>query len=491
MSNKTLLIITDGIGHNSSNKNNAFYTAKKPTYDYLFENVPYSLIHTYGEYVGLPDMQMGNSEVGHMTIGSGRVLYQDLVKIHLAIKNDTLKDNEILKNTISKSNNIHLLGLASDGGVHSHINHIIAMAKIAKNIGKKVFIHIITDGRDVAPNCAKTYINQILEICDEDIKIATISGRYYAMDRDNRWDRVKKAYDSITFATPKTQDDILSYIETSYKNEIFDEFIEPTSFEGYNGIEKNDGIIFCNFRSDRMREISSVFAKADFNEFDTFKGSLNFASMTQYDKNVFIPVLFPKDNPKNTLAEVISNAGLSQLHTAETEKYAHVTFFFNGGVEEPVLNESRVLIPSPQVATYDLKPEMSAPEVGNAVRTAMNNNIDFIVVNFANGDMVGHTGVFEAAVKAVEAVDFELGQIFELAKKQNYNIILTSDHGNCEMMKDDEGNILTNHTVGDVYCFVYSPKVKEVKTGSLNNIAPTVLKLMNLEIPKEMDEPLI
>lgn len=491
MSNKTLLIITDGIGHNSSNKNNAFYTAKKPTYDYLFENVPYSLIHTYGEYVGLPDMQMGNSEVGHMTIGSGRVLYQDLVKIHLAIKNDTLKDNEVLKNTISKSNNIHLLGLASDGGVHSHINHIIAMAKIAKNMGKKVFIHIITDGRDVAPNCAKTYINQILEICDEDIKIATIAGRYYAMDRDNRWDRVKKAYDSITFANPKTQDDILSYIETSYKNEIFDEFIEPTSFEGYNGIEKNDGIIFCNFRSDRMREISSVFAKADFNEFDTFKGSLNFASMAQYDKNVFIPVLFPKDNPKNTLAEVISNAGLSQLHTAETEKYAHVTFFFNGGVEEPVLNESRVLIPSPQVATYDLKPEMSAPEVGSAVRTAMNNNIDFIVVNFANGDMVGHTGVFEAAIKAVEAVDFELGQIFELAKKQNYNIILTSDHGNCEMMKDNEGNILTNHTVGDVYCFVYSPKVKEVKTGSLNNIAPTVLKLMNLEIPKEMDEPLI
>lgn len=363
-------------------------------------------------------MQMGNSEVGHMTIGSGRVLYQDLVKIHLAIKNDTLKDNEVLKNTISKSNNIHLLGLASDGGVHSHINHIIAMAKIAKNMGKKVFIHIITDGRDVAPNCAKTYINQILEICDEDIKIATIAGRYYAMDRDNRWDRVKKAYDSITFANPKTQDDILSYIETSYKNEIFDEFIEPTSFEGYNGIEKNDGIIFCNFRSDRMREISSVFAKADFNEFDTFKGSLNFASMTQYDKNVFIPVLFPKDNPKNTLAEVISNAGLSQLHTAETEKYAHVTFFFNGGVEEPVLNESRVLIPSPQVATYDLKPEMSAPEVGNAVRTAMNNNIDFIVVNFANGDMVGHTGVFEAAVKAVEAVDFELGQIFELAKNK-------------------------------------------------------------------------
>ena len=240
-----------------------------------------------------------------------------------------------------------------------------------------------------------------------------------------------------------------------------------------------------------MREISSVFANKDFKEFETTKVNLNLATMTQYDKNTPLPILFPKESPKNTLAEVISNAGLSQLHTAETEKYAHVTFFFNGGVEEPVLNESRVLIPSPQVATYDLQPEMSAPQVGDAVRTAMNNNIDFIVVNFANGDMVGHTGVFDAAVKAVEAVDFELGQILEVAKKQNYNIILTSDHGNCEMMKDDEGNVLTNHTVGDVYCFVIANNVTEVKTGSLNNIAPTVLKLMNVDIPADMDEPLI
>ncbi|RBQ29777.1 2,3-bisphosphoglycerate-independent phosphoglycerate mutase [Aliarcobacter vitoriensis] len=488
---KTLLIITDGIGHNSSKNYNAFCSAKKPTYDYLFENVPYSLIHTYGEYVGLPDMQMGNSEVGHMTIGSGRVLYQDLVKIHLAIKNNTLKDNEVLKNTISKSNNIHLIGLLSDGGVHSHIDHIIALAKLSKNQDKKVFIHIITDGRDVAPDSAKKYLNKILEICDEDIKIATISGRYYTMDRDNRWDRVQKAYVAMTYAIPKTQNDCLTYVKNSYENKIFDEFLDPVAFECYDGIKENDGIIFCNFRSDRMREISSAFAKSDFNEFETFKGSLNLASMTQYDKNVFIPVLFTKDNPKNTLAEVISNAGLSQLHTAETEKYAHVTFFFNGGVEEPVLNETRVLIPSPDVATYDLKPEMSAPQVGEAVRTAMKNHTDFIVVNFANGDMVGHTGVFEAAVKAVEAVDKELGLIVDIAKKEDYNIILTSDHGNCEMMRDDDGNILTNHTVGDVYCFVMAKDVTKVKEGSLNNIAPTVLKLMNLEIPKEMDEPLI
>lgn len=491
MTNKTLLIITDGIGHNSSNKYNAFYSANTPTYDYLFKNVPYSLIHTYGNYVGLPNGQMGNSEVGHMTIGSGRILYQDLVKINIAIENNTLKDNEVLKNIIDNSNNIHLLGLLSDGGVHSHIDHIIAMAKIAKKEMKKVFIHIITDGRDVAPDCAKKYINQILEICDEDIKIGTIAGRYYTMDRDNRWDRVQKGYDAIAFANPSTTEDILNYVNNSYKDEIFDEFLVPTAFEGYKGLEQNDGVIFCNFRSDRMREISSVFANKDFKEFNTFKGVLNLATMTQYDKNTPIPVLFPKDSPKNTLAEVISNAGLSQLHTAETEKYAHVTFFFNGGAEEPMLNETRVLIPSPQVATYDLQPQMSAPQVGDAVRNAMNNNTDFIVVNFANGDMVGHTGVFEAAVKAVEAVDFELGLIFEVAKKQNYNVILTSDHGNCEMMKDEDGNILTNHTVGDVYCFVYANGVKEVKTGSLNNIAPTVLKLMNLEIPQEMDEPLI
>ena len=491
MSKKTVLIITDGIGHNSSCNFNAFCNAKKPTYDYLFSNVPYSLIHTYGEYVGLPDNQMGNSEVGHMTIGSGRVLYQDLVKIHLAIKNDTLKDNVIVKNTIEKSNNIHLIGLASDGGVHSHIEHIIALAKICENYGKKVWLHLITDGRDVAPDCAKIYIEKVINICNENIKIATIGGRYYGMDRDNRWDRVELAYNAIANATPKTKDNILDFIDNSYKNEIFDEFLIPTALDGYDGIKDGDGVIFCNFRSDRARELSSVFAKNDFKEFEKKTLNVQIASMTQYDKNIPIPVIFEKDNPTNTLAQVISDAGLTQLHTAETEKYAHVTFFFNGGVEEPFLNETRVLIPSPNVATYDLQPQMSAPKVGEAVKLAMKNQTDFIVVNFANGDMVGHTGVYEAAIKAVEAVDYELGLILEEAKKENYNIVLTSDHGNCEMMKDENGNTLTNHTVGDVYCFVIAPNVKEVKTGSLNNIAPTVLKLMGLDIPKEMDEPLI
>lgn len=491
MSKKTVLIITDGIGHNSSCNFNAFCNAKKPTYDYLFSNVPYSLIHTYGEYVGLPDNQMGNSEVGHMTIGSGRVLYQDLVKIHLAIKNDTLKDNVIVKNTIEKSNNIHLIGLASDGGVHSHIDHIIALAKIAQNKNKKVWLHLITDGRDVAPDCAKIYIEKVINICNENIKIATIGGRYYGMDRDNRWDRVELAYNAIANATPKTKDNILDFIDNSYKNEIFDEFLIPTALDGYDGIKDGDGVIFCNFRSDRARELSSVFAKNDFKEFEKKTLNVQIASMTQYDKNIPIPVIFEKDNPTNTLAQVISDSGLSQLHTAETEKYAHVTFFFNGGVEEPFLNETRVLIPSPNVATYDLQPQMSAPKVGEAVRTAMKNQTDFIVVNFANGDMVGHTGVYEAAIKAVEAVDYELGLILEEAKKENYNIVLTSDHGNCEMMRDENGNTLTNHTVGDVYCFVIAPNITKVKEGSLNNIAPTVLKLMGLDIPKEMDEPLI
>ena len=491
MSKKTVLIITDGIGHNSSCSFNAFCNAKKPTYDYLFSNVPYSLIHTYGEHVGLPENQMGNSEVGHMTIGSGRVLYQDLVKIHLAIKNDTLKDNVIVKNTIEKSNNIHLIGLASDGGVHSHIDHIIALAKIAQNKNKKVWLHLITDGRDVAPDCAKIYIEKVINICNENIKIATIGGRYYGMDRDNRWDRVELAYNAIANATPKTKDNILDFIDNSYKNEIFDEFLIPTALDGYDGIKDGDGVIFCNFRSDRARELSSVFAKNDFKEFEKKTLNVQIASMTQYDKNIPIPVIFEKDNPTNTLAQVISDAGLSQLHTAETEKYAHVTFFFNGGVEEPFLNETRVLIPSPNVATYDLQPQMSAPKVGEAVRTAMKNQTDFIVVNFANGDMVGHTGVYEAAIKAVEAVDYELGLILEEAKKENYNIVLTSDHGNCEMMKDENGNTLTNHTVGDVYCFVIAPNITKVKEGSLNNIAPTVLKLMGLDIPKEMDEPLI
>ncbi|HIP02184.1 MAG TPA: 2,3-bisphosphoglycerate-independent phosphoglycerate mutase [Campylobacterales bacterium] len=489
--NKAILIITDGIGYNSSCDDNAFCNAKKPTYDYLFEHVPYSLVKTSGLAVGLPAGQMGNSEVGHMSIGSGRVLYQNFVKITKAVEEGTLAQNPMLTDLLQKSNTIHVVGLLSDGGVHSHINHIIALAKIASNEGKKVCLHLITDGRDVSPTSAPKYIKQIEDMSDENISIATISGRFYTMDRDTRWDRVERGYNAIAKGLPHTDKNPQEYIDIQHVSEINDEFIEPISFGGYNGFSENDGIIFANFRSDRMREIVDAIGNEAFNEFERNPEKVNIATMTVYNKAFPYPILFEDKLPKNTLAEVISDAGRSQLHTSETEKYAHVTFFFNGGVEEPFKNETRVLTPSPDVKTYDMKPEMSASEVGDNVRVAMEEGYDFIVVNFANGDMVGHTGNYGAGIRAVEAVDAELGKIIEVAKEEGYSVVLTSDHGNCEQMKDSDGNRLTNHTTFDVFCFVMSEGVSEVKEGGLNNIAPTVLKLMDLEIPKEMDEPLV
>jgi 2,3-bisphosphoglycerate-independent phosphoglycerate mutase len=488
---KAILIITDGIGYKPNSKANAFETAKKPTYEKLFKEVPYSLIHTYGLHVGLPDGQMGNSEVGHMTIGSGRVLYQDLVKISLALEDGSLKTNPVLQELFTKSNRLHLVGLMSDGGVHSHIEHIIGVAKIAAEAGKEVFLHLITDGRDVSPTSAPDYLAQIEAMMDDKMTIATLGGRFYTMDRDQRWERIERGYRAIVEATPKTDQTPLEYVKASYAKDETDEFIEPTAFEGYDGVQEGDSVLFMNFRSDRMREIVTAMGDPKFDAFARKPLHLHIATMTEYDKSFPYPVLFRKEVPKNTLAEVIANAGLTQLHTAETEKYAHVTFFFNGGVEEPVPNESRVLIPSPKVKTYDMKPEMSAPQVGDAVLTAMDEGYDFIVVNFANGDMVGHTGNYEAAIKAVEAVDHEIGRIVEKAKERGYALVLTSDHGNCEEMVDESGKILTNHTVGDVWCFVMAEGVNAVKPGALNNIAPTVLKLMELPIPEEMDEPLI
>lgn len=491
MTKKAILIITDGIGYSESTEYNAFYHANKPTYDRLFKEVPHSLIDTFGLSVGLPEGQMGNSEVGHLSIGSGRILYQDLVKISLALKEDTLKDNAVLKNTLNASSNVHIMGLLSDGGVHSHISHLMGVAKIAESEGKKVFLHLITDGRDVSPTSAKKYIQEITSICNENISIASIAGRFYTMDRDNRWERVEPGYKAMVDASPKTDLSAMDYIDASYAKDETDEFIAPTAFSEYEGINKGDALISINFRSDRVREITTALGDKGFDGFEREFKELHIATMTQYNKSFPYPVMFPKDAPKNTLAEVISHAGLNQLHTAETEKYAHVTFFLNGGVDEPFLNETRVLIPSPKVKTYDEKPEMSAAEVGEAVRKAMDEKTDFIVVNFANGDMVGHTGNVEASIKAVEAVDAQLGQIFEKAKENDYAVVLTSDHGNCEEMKDIDGNTLTNHTVGEVWCFVDAPEVKKVKRGGLNNIAPTVLTLMGLDIPEEMDEALI
>lgn len=488
---KTVLIITDGIGCKPNSRCNAFKDAIKPTYDKLLQEAPKTLIATYGLSVGLPEGQMGNSEVGHMSIGSGRVLYQDLVKVSLAINDGSIEENVALNGTLEKSNRVHIIGLLSDGGVHSHIDHLIGLAKLVKKRGKKVFLHLITDGRDVSPSSAQVYVDQIEAICDEDISIATLGGRFYTMDRDNRWERVEKGYNAMVKAMPSTDLDAKAYIEKSYASNVYDEFIEPMALDGYRGMEEGDAVIMANFRSDRVREITTALGDETFNGFKRAFLPLNITTMTQYDASFSYPVMFSKEVPHNTLAQVVSEAKLTQLHTAETEKYAHVTFFFNGGVEEPMIGESRVLIPSPNVKTYDMQPEMSAPKVGDAVRIGMDEGYDLIVVNFANGDMVGHTGNYEAACKAVGAVDTELGKILDKAKEKDYAIVLTSDHGNCEEMKDSEGNVLTNHTVGDVWCYVLANGVEKLNDGgALNNVAPTVLKVMGLAIPKEMDSAL-
>ncbi len=486
MTKKVILIITDGIGHSQRDNLNAFASAKKPTYDRLFKEVPNSLIQTSGKSVGLPDGQMGNSEVGHMCIGSGRILYQNLVKISMAVENGSLAKNETLQKALHVKGDIHIIGLLSDGGVHSHVKHIEGLTKIAKAANKKVYIHAIMDGRDVSPTSGIEYIENLETLCDESIKIASISGRFYTMDRDNRWDRVERGYKAIVEATPKTDKSSSEYISYMYGQDITDEFIEPVSF-GYD-IKEEDAVIFANFRNDRVREISKAIGAKTFEEFDRKIIPKKIITMTQFDSSYDFDIMFKSEAPKNTLAEVISKAGLSQLHTSETEKYAHVTFFLNGGIEEPFANESRVLIPSPKVKTYDMQPQMSAKEVGDEVLRAMKSKYDFIVVNFANGDMVGHTGNFEAAIKAVEAVDEQLGRIYDA--NEEYAIVQISDHGNCEEMVSDDGSKLTNHTTYDVYGFVQAEGVTKVNDGGLNNIAPTILSLMGLEIPKEMDEAL-
>jgi 2,3-bisphosphoglycerate-independent phosphoglycerate mutase len=489
---KTVLIITDGIGCKPDSRCNAFKDANKPTYDKLLTDVPKTLISTHGLSVGLPEGQMGNSEVGHMTIGAGRVLYQDLVKVSLAIKEGSIEQNEALNTTLEKSNRVHIIGLLSDGGVHSHIEHIISLVKLAQKRGKKVFLHLITDGRDVAPTSALTYIEQIEKICSEQISIATLAGRSYTMDRDNNWQRVEAGYNAMVLAQPSTTLSPKAYVEVSYEKGITDEFLEPVALNGYEGMQEGDVVIMANFRSDRAREITMALGEEAFDKFERDYLPLNIVTLTKYNDAFAFPVMFEKETPKNTLAEVVSKAKLSQLHTAETEKYAHVTFFLNGGVEEPMIGESRVLIPSPKVKSYDLQPEMSAPAVGEAVRKGMDEGYALIVVNFANGDMVGHTGNYEAACLAVSAVDHELGEIIAKAKEKDYAIVLTSDHGNCEEMEDEEGNRLTNHTVGEVWCYVLADNVTQLKSGGgLNNIAPTVLEVMGLPIPKEMDSSLI
>ncbi|TLD89121.1 2,3-bisphosphoglycerate-independent phosphoglycerate mutase [Helicobacter sp. MIT 05-5294] len=489
---KAVLVITDGIGYSQKQEYNAFFAANKPTYDRLFQEVPFGMIHTYGLSVGLPEGQMGNSEVGHMSLGSGRILYQDLVKINKAIEEGTLMSNPALDSLVGVKR-VHLVGLLSDGGVHSHIDHILALA-LGLESQYEVLLHLITDGRDVPPKSAPKFVAEVeSQIKGKRIRIVSLSGRYYAMDRDNRWERVERAYNVIALGENAQSISPQEYLQNQFAKEIFDEFIEPASFgdSANNGIQRQDGLIFVNFRSDRAREIVRALGEAEFSGFARKQFTkIPLVTMTPYDKTFSFPILFPKESVQNTLAEVISRHNLRQFHTAETEKYAHVTFFFNGGIEEPYPNETRLLVPSPKVATYDLQPQMSAKEVGDAVLMAMEEGYDFVVVNFANGDMVGHTGNFEAAIKAVEAVDSELGRIYTKAKEKNYGLIITSDHGNCEEMKNEKGEPLTNHTIGDVWCFVAANGVEKVQNGGLNNIAPSILKLMGIAIPDEMDKPL-
>ncbi|MGP1485973.1 MAG: 2,3-bisphosphoglycerate-independent phosphoglycerate mutase [Campylobacter sp.] len=487
MAQKTVLVITDGIGYNKDDDFNAFYKAKKPTYDWLFKNVPNTLLHTSGLAVGLPEGQMGNSEVGHMSIGAGRVLYQNLVKIDRALKDGSFLKDKNLLDMFKKCKRVHVVGLYSDGGVHSHMTHFDAIAEIAKSNGCDIFAHVITDGRDVCQTSALEFLTNL----EKKFNISTVCGRFYAMDRDNRWERVKRAYDVMIGAENKQNISPSKYIQNSYENKIYDEFIEPASFNGFDGIKQDDGVIFINFRNDRVREISTALAIENFTHFTRPFCVKNFITMTQYDTKFPFPVLIEKENLENTLSEVIANSGKTQFHTAETEKYAHVTFFFNGGVEDLLENETRLLVPSPKVATYDERPQMSAYEVCENVIKAMQDGQDFIVVNFANGDMVGHTGNFEASVKAVEAVDECLGKILSVARELNYAYIQTSDHGNCEAMRAKNGEILTNHTTFDVFCFVMADGVSALKSGcGLNNIAASVLKIMGIEKPAQMDSAL-
>jgi len=496
MGRKTILIITDGIGHKPDSPANAFLEAKKPLYDRLFREVPHTLISTYGLSVGLPEGQMGNSEVGHMTIGSGRVLYQDLVKISLALEDGSLAKNADLESLFSRSGDIHIAGLMSDGGVHSHIDHITGLAKIAAAKGKKVWLHLITDGRDVSPTSAPEYLKKIEDILGENIQIATISGRFYTMDRDNRWERIKLAYDAIVYGKGNSANSPFEAIEESYKNNITDEFIIPTVILEKNKpictLQDNDSVIFFNFRSDRARQLTRAIKIPSFKEFEheNFK-NLKFVTFNEYDIefNDYVDVAFRLPELKNILGEVMQNNKLKQLRLAETEKYAHVTFFFNGGVEKAFEGEDRILVPSPKVATYDLQPEMSAFEVKDKLVNALTTkDYDLNVTNFANCDMVGHTGVFDAAVKAVETIDICLGEILPVAQKKKYNIFITADHGNADQMLDENGNPFTAHSKNPVPFVVKLTSETKInlQNGILADIAPTILKAMKIEIPKEM-----
>ncbi len=494
-----LLCILDGWGDRENSADNAIKRASTPCMDSLFANYQHSLLKTSGLAVGLPEGQMGNSEVGHMNIGSGRVVMQDLPRIDDAIKTGQLRESDKINNLIKKlllsKGSCHIMGLMSDGGVHAHYDHIFALAEIVSSHGIKVKIHAILDGRDTPPNSAVNYLSNFYDKIKNNklIEIVTAVGRYYAMDRDKRWDRVKIAYDAFVNGQGHKTNDIIWAVKESYSKEKYDEFIEPIILEGYIGIEDGDALIAANFRSDRMREICQVMVDPSFKEFEVKKlGLVDIISMVEYSTNLnkFMQVMFPPIELKEILGEIVANHKMTQLRIAETEKYAHVTFFFNGGREEPFIGEERILIPSPKVATYDMCPQMSAFEVTEKLLLAINSQkFDLIVVNYANADMVGHTGDFQAAVKAIEAVDKCLDKVTKAILNNDGIMLITADHGNAEQMVDAETGIAhTSHTKGPVPLILVGNKTKNysLKNGSLCDIAPTILKLMNIKKPKAM-----
>ena len=491
------LIIMDGWGDgDNQDPNNAIRVAKTPVIDGLMASYPHTELQCSGEAVGLPDGQMGNSEVGHTNIGAGRIIYQELTRITKAIKDGSFFKNEALQSIVStvKQNGsaLHLMGLVSPGGVHSHSNHLYGLLELAKKEGlSRVYVHAFLDGRDVPPSSAAEYLAD-LEAKIKEIgigQIATISGRYYAMDRDKRWDRVQKAYNVIAGAEGNTAATAAEAIAASYKAEVTDEFVVPTAIQGYTGMQVQDGVIFFNFRPDRARELTHAFTDTRFDGFardESLKPA--FATLTQYEEGMNVKIAYPPQSIRNTLGETIEKLGLTQLRIAETEKYAHVTFFFNGGVEEPYKGEERILVPSPKVATYDLQPEMSAITVTDKVVEAIGSGkYDFIILNYANGDMVGHTGVLSAAVKAVETVDTCVGRFVDAIRKAGGEVCITADHGNAELMVDPQTKEpFTAHTTNPVPFITVSDKVQSVHAGALCDIAPTLLTLAGLAIPADM-----
>ena len=497
MAKKALLMILDGWGIGKHGNGDVIYNTPTPYLDYLTAVSAHSQLQASGEDVGLPDGQMGNSEVGHLNIGAGRIVYQDLVKINRACKDGSIMQNPqvVAAYTYAKENGkkLHLMGLTSNGGVHSSLDHLFKLIEISKEYGlKNTFVHCFMDGRDTDPKSGVGFIKELTDVCEKnDAHIASIVGRFYAMDRDKRWNRVKEAYDLIVDAKGKQATDMVKAMEESYAEDVTDEFIKPITNAAVDGtVGEGDVVIFINFRNDRAKELTQVLTQQDMPEegMKTIPG-LQYYCMTPYDASFQgVNILFPKENVENTLGEFLSKQGKKQLHTAETEKYAHVTFFFNGGREMPYENEDRILVPSPKVATYDLKPEMSAYEVKDKLVGAINTQeYDFIVVNFANGDMVGHTGIYNAIAKAVHAVDNCVREVIEAAKANDYEAIIIADHGNADNAINADGTPNTAHSLNPVpFIYVTDNNSATVKDGRLADVAPSILHIMGLEQPSDM-----